>query len=63
MKQGAVSGHEVFGNAFTLPVDTPENEIKERYQQAHYSSDDVELKELDLAMKCKTDELQNRIVQ
>ena len=64
MKRGQTSGPEVIRKAFPkLTSESTESDHVKHYQSAHHSKDDIELKELDLAMKNTTNELQNQIVE
>ena len=63
MKEGECSGGEVFRKVFGLSNDIGQEGIYKCYEKAHYNSDDIELKELDLAMKKKSNEIQNTIVK
>ena len=48
--------------AFNVAEDRDLERLKQRYEEAHFSKDD-ELKDMDLAMKGKTDEIQNAIAK
>ncbi|XP_028403627.1 DNA-directed RNA polymerase I subunit RPA1-like isoform X2 [Dendronephthya gigantea] len=61
MKKGRRCGHEVATEALGLPEDTENEVLMERFQAAHHSRDDNDMKELDLKMKGKTDQVQDQI--
>ena len=63
MKKARRCGSEVAASALNLPDPSELANLWERLQSAHFSRDDGEMKDLDLAMKGKTDELMNDIVK
>ena len=62
MKEGQTIGSKVAKEAFNIVTgDASVRALSEKYKQAHYSKDDVDLRMLDLSMKGETDRLQNEI--
>lgn len=56
-------GREAAADAFELSGDDAENPfvVRHAYQQAHFSADGMRMKELDLAMKKVTDNIQDQV--
>ncbi|CAB3992022.1 DNA-directed RNA polymerase I subunit RPA1, partial [Paramuricea clavata] len=61
MKKGRRCGNDVATGALGLPEDTENEVLIERFQAAHHSRDGSDMKELDLKMKGKTDQVQDQI--
>jgi hypothetical protein len=61
MEASTKTGPDVVKKAFRLD-DATEQELHDVVQAAHFSKED-ELKDLDLAMKSNTDQLQNEIAK
>ena len=62
MEESTRSGPSAVAQAFNVSDSTNEEELLRKYEEAHYSKEG-ELKDLDLAMKGKTDEYQNKIAK
>lgn len=61
MKHAKNIGIEATCEAFELPPNSSERDIKSKLAEAHLSIDDDILKDLDLVMKRKTDAITNDI--
>ena len=61
MQRASVCGHEVAARALGVDDPADEQQLLRRLQEAHFGLDDGPTKDLDLCMKGKTDEYQNKI--
>ena len=62
MKAGS-KGDDVAVKALNVSEDISKDALRNRLQEAHFNKDPGDMKDLDLSMKGKTDEIQNDIVK
>ena len=63
MREGSKAGPAVAAKALNVDDAADTQRLRTRLQEAHFSKDGGEMKDLDLSMKGKTDEIQNDIVK